>query len=557
MKQRSHRKQSADLMASSQNPDPEKLSPLDLAGKLYNKGQISKAHQICLRILTSNPADHKAMLLLAMIERRRGNLTKAIGLATQTIRLKPDYADALINLGIMYHDRHIFSLAKKFIEQGLQIEPDHRLGLLVLANLQQDNKDWPRAEWAMRRLLLLDPSEAEFHYRLGDLLLRQGRHGEAEDAFSSALAIKPNLIKAHFGLSRAHHFSADDPQIDILKNRLADPGLSIKDNILLNFSLGWGFDQIGAYPVAFSHIREANRLQATLNPFDEKEHLRYLSRIRDGYAAIDPRPPTLGKQFLQVPIFIVGPSRSGKTLLESLLTMDKRVIPLGERNDFLLAMDETIARHELRGGFPECLGRLTPDQLDELGSAYRRRVAAIDKNARYFVNTLPGLYKFVGLILEALPEAKVICCGRGALDTCLRIYFTHYNHPHPYSHDQETLARYFAAYWHHLAFWQTRYGERIFRINYEDIVTDPQVTISRTMDFIGMDMPPDLTEYKIPPDEIGHWRHYANELQPMRKTLDALAQDCEIPQRLMLQDPEASPPDRSVLTLDIIAGVRS
>lgn len=555
MKQNLHRKHTADPTAVAGSIAPEKLNPLDVAGKLYNKGQLDKAHQLCLRLLASQPADHKALLLLAMIEGRRGNSAKAIDLAKHAIRLNPTYPDAYINLGIMYRDHHILSLAEKLVAQGLQIDPDHRLGLLILATLQQDKRDWLSAEQTMRRLVQLQPSEPESHYRLGDLLSRQGRHGEAEDAFRAALAINPKLVKAHCGLSRVHPFSPGDPELGAMQKCLADPKLSIKERVLLNFGLGWGHDRIGAFADAFGYLSEANRLQANINPFDEKSHLRYLSRIRAGYGQPDPRPRLSVTALTSVPVFIIGPSRSGKTLYESLLARDKRVLPLGEGKEFLMAMDEVIERHHLQDSFPECLGRLTSEQLHELGSAYRHRISAIDPTAKYSVNTLPGHYKFVGLILDALPEARVIYSRRGTLDTCLRIYSTNYKHPHSYSHDQVTLARYYAAYWHLLEFWRGKYGERILQMNYEDLVADPTVAIDEMLDIIGMDKPTAWDAFKILPGEVGHWRHYANELRPMRETLHEMALAYEIPDLLRPEDHEDEAPLRSVLEIEFADGI--
>lgn len=62
-----------------------------------------------------------------------------------------------------------------------------------------------------RQALQLDPGYPAVHYRLGEILLEQGRPQEARDAFAGAVALDPSLAVAHRGLAQAM-LALGDPQ---------------------------------------------------------------------------------------------------------------------------------------------------------------------------------------------------------------------------------------------------------------------------------------------------------------------------------------------------------
>ncbi len=499
---------------------------------LYNQGRLHEASQICNSILATQAADYKAVLLLAMIERRRGHFASAIHLAKHALQIRPDYADAYINLGAIYRDHGEAALAEEAIQKGLQVAPDHLLGHVILATILEDNNDWWGAEQTTRRLIELDPMQPEFHNSLGSLLQRQGRDKEAEVAFRQALAIRPDFIRARYNLSLVHQFVPGDPEIEALQRHLSQAKLRIKDRIRLNFALGQAHDQTGEYQTAFKYMQEANAAMASISPYDEAELLQHLSDIRAAYTNLPARPKPAVPASGHVPIFVIGPSRSGKTLVESMLARHDGVLALGEGKDFLYAMSEFFHHHGLTDTFPDCLRQVSPDQWSELGRAYLQRIAAIDPEARFSVNTLPGHYKYVGIILDALPESRVIFCQRDAMDNCMRIYFTYYQEAYAYAYDQTTVARYYASQWRLLDFWEQRYGERILRVSYEDLVLNPQAFLTSLADYAGLDAMPSLAGFDLTTSEIGHWRHYASQLTPMRETLGQYAPAYSLPRPL-------------------------
>ena len=73
-------------------------------------------------------------------------------------------------------------------------------------------------------------------------------------------------------------------------------------------------------------------------------------------------------------------------------------------------------------------------------------VAEAAPDSRLVVHTRPDNYKYLGLILRALPSAKVLYCRRAALDNCLRIYFKLYRSGNEYAYDLRSIAAFHDAY---------------------------------------------------------------------------------------------------------------
>jgi tetratricopeptide (TPR) repeat protein len=510
-------------------------SALDEAGRLYNRGHLVEARRICEGIITSQPDNHKAVLLWAMIEHRGGDFGTAIRLAKHAIQLKPDYADALVNLGAIYRDLQQPELARESLENGLLLDPNHFLGHMILANLCVTRHDLDRAEQALRRAIEINPNHPDAHNTFGSLMELRWRMPEAEEAYRQALASNPNHVKARCNLSRIHNFVPGDPEIEALNGHLTHENLSLKDRIGLKFALGWAYDRTSDYQTAFGYLREANAEMASISPYDETEQQQQVSDIMMSYADLPAWPIPLTSRSDQVPIFIIGPSRSGKSLIESFLARHDGVLALGEGKELLQTLDKCFSDQGLTKNFRQEMGLVNQDQLREIGLAYRHLMAQHDPDVHFLVNTLAAHYQYVGIILDALPGARVIICQREAMDCCMRIYFNYYATGNPHSYDQGALVRYYATYWRLLNFWRQRYGERILHIRYEDLVVTPQQTLPKIFHYCGLGEMPSLVDVSLNTQEIGHWRNYGPDLTPMQETLHEMARVHSLPDLLPSQ----------------------
>jgi tetratricopeptide (TPR) repeat protein len=75
---------------------------------------------------------------------------------------------------------------------------------ITRGNLEQERKNYRKAEEEYRRALMFDPSEARAYYALGNLYFEQGRFPEAIQAYKESVRIKPNDSVARKNLGTAY-----------------------------------------------------------------------------------------------------------------------------------------------------------------------------------------------------------------------------------------------------------------------------------------------------------------------------------------------------------------
>ena len=316
-----------------------------------------------------------------------------------------------------------------------------------------------------------------------------------------------------------HRFQPRDPLLEELNRQLDRQPPDGHGRTHLLVALGKAHDDLGLYDEAFSYYRKANQEIAGQVRFDATIQPERIEVIKAAF----PQPLLCPDRSpgAEIPIFVVGMSRAGKTLVESLLAQHPAVIAAGERREWTQALDRVLKKSGIADPFPDCLGSLTAAQIREVGEQYldelrRRRHLP---GGRFYVNTLPGNYRYLGLIFRAFPSVKVIYCERQPLDQCLSIYFRIFTDGHEYSYDQQTLAAYYLNYQEMMNHWLRLYGERILTVQYETLVRDPLEVGRSLYAHCGLDFEPARLRADFTTDQIGHARHYEGHLAPLRAAL--------------------------------------
>src|SRR5262249_48228575 len=145
-----------------------------------------------------------------------------------------------------------------------------------------------------------------------------------------------------------------------------------------------------------------------------------------------------------ISLFILGPSRSGKTTMEMLVGTLEGVRRGYEnrtvRNAVSLAFETGgLSASSLLENLPPTLHSVCRETyIDEL----TKRVGP----AKVFTNTNPGLIHSADLIAGILPSTRFILVKRDLQDNLLRIYQRKYKRWHLYSYDLVTASDHIVWY---------------------------------------------------------------------------------------------------------------
>ena len=395
--------------------------------------------------------------------------------------------------------------------------PDDMAARFALASALQAAGRLADAEGVLRDIVERAPGMTDALINLGLVLSERGHQEEAEEVCLRAVNLAPERPEAHYAHAMAHRFSAGESEVEALSRFAASDSLSVTHSILLEFALGKAHDDIGDYDAAFSWYRRANQRKAQGTHFDAARHLGEIAAIKAAFPRAEAAAgaPAMGP----VPLFVVGLSRSGKSLVESVLARHQAVSGLEERFGWFRIVRSICDKHAVDAPFPECMAGLPEDRVAEMGAAFMDAVDETAPNTRMVIHTRPNNYKYLGLILRALPSAKVVHCRRNPMDTCLRIYFKLYKAGNEYAYNLGDIATFHDAYAALMAHWQGLYGERILTIDYEALARRPIDSVGRILRFCDVDGDP-LTA-SVTAREVDHWKNYAGRLEELRGALSA------------------------------------
>jgi hypothetical protein len=235
-------------------------------------------------------------------------------------------------------------------------------------------------------------------------------------------------------------------------------------------------------------------------------------------------------------VFIVGMLRSGTTLVEQMLASHPAAFGAGELNFWGAAFGSAIARAVAA----EARKIETDDAaLERLRAAYLALLADHCANARRVIDKQPTNFLFLGPIMTALPDARIIHLRRNPLDTCLSIYFQHFEAANAYANDLDNLAHYCLEYRRLMRHWQAVLPPgAMLEVSYEALIENPEYGCRQMLDFIGLPWDPRCLDFhrteravvtasrwqvrqRIHSRSVGRRRHYQKFLGSLRPLLDA------------------------------------
>jgi hypothetical protein len=239
------------------------------------------------------------------------------------------------------------------------------------------------------------------------------------------------------------------------------------------------------------------------------------------------------------PIFVLGLPRSGTTLVDRILSSHEAVESLGEINDFALSLMRLAGQ---AGGKGELIRRSAGLDPHALGEAYLDSIAGYGATRALTIDKTPVNFLYIGLILRALPQAKIVHLRRHPMASGYALYKTLFRMGCPFSYDLSDLAAYQAAYLQLMDHWRTVAPGRILDVDYESLVSDQEAVSRRIIAHCELDWRDECLRFHenaspaatasaaqvrrpLYASSIDQWRRYRRQLQPLADGLAACGVD--------------------------------
>jgi tetratricopeptide (TPR) repeat protein len=459
-----------------------------------------------------------------------GRCEEAIASCNRAIQYKPDFAEAYRNLGEIL--RNIGRTEEAMVKQmkAIELEPDHAD---AHNNLGATFSDLNRLEEAIASYAKATEIKIDFfeaHNNLGIALSQLGRNEEAAISYLRAIELKPDFAEGYRSLSTIKRFEiTTDQQIERMNGLLVSNTCPDKARMQLSFALGKAYADLAEYGTAFMHLSEGNRLRKVELNYDRKAVVALFSQTKAWFSG-DPASIDISQSSLkQTPIFIVGMPRSGTTLVEQILASHSSVHGAGE----LMLLGNSI---HPAGSIMRSLNKRW---LETTRDTYSSGLAKLNTAEPFITDKMTSNFLYLGFILFALPEAKIIHLKRDARATCWSI-FKHYfsAEGNTYAYSLEDIAHFYKMYTDLMDFWHERFPNRIYDLNYEELTRNQEQETRDLLSYVGLDWDSNCLSFqdlkrpvatasmlqvrkKMYTGSSEEWRKYEQYLKPM---LDALVE---------------------------------
>ena len=563
--------QAASCLRSVVKAEPDNgLAHLNLAIALSRCGHSSDAiahHRHAIEILKAYAPAHFA---LGLTLRAQSDLMAAHHCFAEAVKIDPKWPQALLELGRSFIALDHLDESIPVLRRALTLNPRLPEAHLVLGDVLRVTQHLDEAADCYRQANDLAPNTEEPLIGLGFVRLAQFHFAEARVLFDKVLTRNPAAAAAIFGIALSYRDEGDflsaaewfektlalcpdhqeayrslamikkaepgDQRIERMEKTLATVPMAERAQANLHFALGKLYDDICSYDSAFQHYALGNaQLKSVSRPFKPQDFTDHVDRIMATFTPELLRSKAGMGSASECPVFIVGMTRSGTTLVEQIAASHSRVHGHGEL-DYMRQIERSLPqRLGTTDGFPECVRLLDAGQAKAIATDYERALIKVAPQALRNINKMPGNFRYLGLIALCFPNARIIHCVRDPRDTCLSSYFLG-NYQAAFERDLTWLGSYYRDYRRLMNYWQASLPNPILEIPYEGLVTDQANWTRKLLSFLDLVTEDScFTFYRtkrglrsasawqvrqpIYASSIGRWRHYEKHLLPLFSAL--------------------------------------
>jgi len=410
---------------------------------------------------------------------------ESFNLFSKAIEINKNDFTPKINLANSYMYLNDFKNAEKLFQSLLVEKPKDYILIANYANFKRKIKDFKSAVKLYETSAKLSNNQ---HMILNDLAKSYQNIGEFENSrktYKKILDQNPNSIEAHISLNRLIDYSKNQDHLIIMLDLYNKLELNFNDKALICFAIGKAYEDIKNYKESFLFFKKGNELLEPSNNYNFEKELKLVKNIKKSFEVLD--KDINKKRFDQRKIiFICGLPRSGTTLVEQILSSHNEVIGIGEVEYLEKSINNLFIQDD------KILNQILKENIDIdeniLNEMYFNNLDLYNYKSNVITDKTPHNFRWIGFIKFFFPNAKVVCCERNIKDNFLSLYknyFASMKHM-GWSFNPKNIVKYCNMYFELKKFWEKKYPNFIYQLDYDKLVVDSQNEIKKLLEFCDL-----------------------------------------------------------------------
>lgn len=463
--------------------------------------QYQQAHGFIITLLQQDKYFADAYFLLGIIACDHHNHEKGIQLFEQALKLEEHNAGNSVSHKIEY----LSQLAKTYALVSDPIKANHFAKLAAELVSSQANVSaltfdtlgvafskiglHQKAIPLFQQAVKLNTSNAAYYFNLGVSQTFSGDFSGAKASHENVIKLDPSFSKSYTALSSLGGVNTKTynlPNMLSLFESVEHPD----EKLHIGHAIAREYEALKDYDQSFKYLSLAK--QAKLNSIsynfaDDKAMFESLfTAFTEDKTSVTPSTKSFDNNEA---IFIVGMPRSGTTLVERILSQHTEVTTAGELEYFSLLVKKMSKTSSSRILDKETIEAAQGIDFEELGKAYIEQTRVLTGKTPKFIDKMPLNVLYVGFILQALPNAKIVCLDRSPLDTIMsnfRQLFSANSYNYNYAYSLPTTAQYFVLFKKLAEFWVNKFPDNFYQVNYQELVNEPELKAKELIKFCGL-----------------------------------------------------------------------
>ena len=407
-----------------------------LKSEIYiNKYNFNKAINILnelknnTNIQRDNNKEIRIFILLANAYIKKREFNEAENILLRLIKKYERLELAYLNLSILYRDKNQLSKSIKILKQGIDLSPNFMPFYTNLACFYRNSGQLKLA--IETNLLIISKNKFDFN--------------------------------SFYELSGIYDFKNHNNELTFLLNTNLD-NLNSNSKIYAAFAISNILHKQRKFKESSKYLKIANDESLIY----KKSDLSLKIKQTELYRSL--KVKNSEKKYSKDPcnyVFIVGMPRSGSTLLENILSLNSKVIDMGEVN-FLEESINQIKDHK------------------SVYDLYKKKVIDQFKSSLIYTDKNLFNYMYCPIISNYFPNAKIINCMRNPLDNILSIYRANFLNQ-SFSFSLPDISNLYINYFETMENYKVKYSESIYNYSYEELIKNPKDVIPEIINWLNWD----------------------------------------------------------------------